>query len=153
MTTKCIITCTECPGRLHSFRAARGPKSLRFCRRRPSEPLMTPAGRFAAPFTKVNPYLALHVQSHTYERYVGQNKPGAKQAVLFTYGTVSWMQLDIRATPAAKTDVALHFYYCYVRTLGDFHPHTHGVLFISWRCIMVCDFEPSDLLTLHKMSR
>jgi hypothetical protein len=36
-----------------------------------------------------------------YERYVGQNKPGAKQAVLFTYGTVSWMQLDIRATPAA----------------------------------------------------
>jgi len=79
-----------------------------------------------------------------YERYVGQNKPGAKQAVLFTYGTVSWMQLDIRATPAAKNGCCIALL---LLLLGDFHPrtHTHGVLFISWRCslITVCDFEPS----------
>jgi hypothetical protein len=130
MNTKCIITCTECPGRLRPFRAARGPKSLHPRRRRRPGAPVTPAGRFAAPFTKVNPYLALHVCAVAYERYVGQNKPGAKQAVLFTYGTVSWMQLDIRATPAAKNGCCIALL---LLLLGDFHPraHTHTVSFLS----------------------
>lgn len=73
------------------------------------------------------------------------------------------MQLDIRATPAAKTDVALHFYYCYVRAhcfeifilAHTTHTHTRCPFYqlaLQLRLdynVCGCDFEPTDLLTLR----